>query len=62
MIARTPNQHENNFPNKVKASQEQILGSEGRNESKRAGQWESQSRIWIGKLRIWVKTFKMEKL
>lgn len=45
MIARTPNQHENNFHNKVKASQEQILGSEGRNESKRAGQWESQSRI-----------------
>ena len=37
MIARTPNQHENNFPNKVKASQEQMLGSEGRNESKRAG-------------------------
>ena len=30
--------------------------------SKRAGLWESQSEIWVGKLTIWVRSFEIEKL
>ena len=50
------------FPNGGKAVVEQILASEVRNKSKRAGQWESQSMIWVGKLTIWVRSFEKEKL
>ena len=38
------------FPNGGKAIVEQILVSEERKKSKRAGLWESQSGIWLGKL------------
>ena len=37
------------FPNGGKAIVEQILASEERNKSKRAGLWESQSGIRVGK-------------
>ena len=37
------------FANGGKAIVEQILASEVRNKSKRAGPWESQSGIWVGK-------------
>ena len=50
------------FPNGVKTIVEQILMSEERNESKRAGLWGSQSGIWVGKLTIWVRLFEIEKL
>ena len=40
-------------PNERKAIVEQILASEEINNSKRAGMWESQSGIWVGKLTIW---------
>ena len=30
-----------------------------RNKPKRAGLWESQSRIWVGKLTIWVRLFEI---
>ena len=50
------------FPNGGKAIVEQILASEERNKSKRAGLWESQSGIWVGKLTIWVRSFEVEKL
>ena len=33
-----------------------------RNKSKRAGLWESQSGIQVGKLTIWVRSFEIEKL
>ena len=36
------------FPNGGKAIAEQILASEEINKSKRAGLWESRSRIWVG--------------
>ena len=41
---------------------EQILVSEERKKSKRAGLWESQSGIRVGKLIIWVRSFEVEKL
>ena len=50
------------FPNGGKAIVEQILASEERNKSKRAGLWESQSGIRAGKLTIWVRSFEIEKL
>ena len=50
------------FPNGGKAIVEQILASEERNKSKRAGLWESQSGIQVGKLTIWVRSFETEKL
>ena len=50
------------FPNGGKAIVEQILASEDRNKSKRAGLWESQSGIQVGKLTIWVRSFEIEKL
>ena len=50
------------FPNGRKAIVEQILASEERNKSKRAGLWESQSGIRVGKLTIWVRSFEIEKL
>ena len=43
------------FPNGGKVIVEQILASEERNKSKRAGLWEPQSGIWVGKLTIWVR-------
>ena len=50
------------FPNGGKAIVKQILASEERNKSKRAGRWESQSGIRVGKLTIWVRSFEIEKL
>ena len=50
------------FPNGKQAILKQILESDKINKSKRAGLWESQSRIWVGKLTIWVMSFEMEKL
>ena len=50
------------FPNGGKAIAEQILVSEEINRSKRAGLWESQSGIPVGKLTIWVKPFEIQKL
>ena len=50
------------FPNGGKAIVEQILASEDRNKSKRAGLWESQSGIQVGKLTIWVRSFEIEKV
>ena len=50
------------FPNGGKAIVEQILASEDRNKSKRAGLWESQSGFQVGKLTIWVRSFEIEKL
>ena len=50
------------FPNGRKAIVEQILASEEINKSKRAGLWESQSGIRVGKLTIWVRSFEIEKL
>ena len=50
------------FPNGGKAIVEQILASEERKKSKRAGPWESQSGIRVGKLTIWVRSFEIEKL
>ena len=44
-----------------KASVEQTLASEEINKSKRAGLWESQSGIQVGKLTIWIMSFEMEK-
>ena len=50
------------FPTGEKATAEQILESEEINKSKRAGQWKSLSRIRVGKLTIWVRTFETEQL
>ena len=50
------------FPNGGKAIVEQILASEERNKSKRAGLWESQSGIRVGKLTIWVRSFEIVSL
>ena len=50
------------FPNGGRAIAEQILVAEERNKSKRAGLWEPQSGIWVGKLAIGVRSFKIEKL
>ena len=50
------------FPNIGKAIVEQILASEERSKSKRAGYWEPQSRIQVGKLTIWVRLYEIEKI
>ena len=50
------------FPNGGKAIAEQILASEERNKSERAGLWESNSGIQVGKLTMWVRSFEIEKL
>ena len=50
------------FSNGVEAIVEQILASEVGNKSKRAGLWEPQSGIRVGKLTIWVRSFEKEKL
>ena len=50
------------FPNGGKAIVEQTLASEEINKSKRAGLWESQSEISLGKLAIKVRSFEIEKL
>ena len=50
------------FPNGGKAIVEQILASEERNKSKKAGLWESQYGICVGKLNVWVRSFEIEKL
>ena len=50
------------FPNGGKATVEQILESEERKKSKRAGLWEPLSGIWVGKLIAWVRSFEIEKL
>ena len=47
------------FPNGRKAMVEHSIR---RNKSKRAGLWESQSGIRVGKLTIWVRLFDIEKL
>ena len=47
------------FPNGGKAFAEKIIASEQRNKSKRAGLWESQSGIRIGKLTIWARSFEI---
>ena len=47
------------FPNRGKAIAEQILMSGEINKSKRAGLWESQSGIQVGKLTIWVRSFEI---
>ena len=52
-----PNQHENS--NKL---YNEMLSSQEINKSKRAGVWQSQSGIPVGKLTIWAKLFEMEKL
>ena len=49
------------FPNEEKSIVEQMLVSDDRNRSKRAGLWESQSGIRVGKLTIWVRLFKIIK-
>ena len=51
------------FPNNGgKAIVEQILAPEEINKYKRAGLWESQSGIRVGKQTIWVRSFETEKL
>ena len=50
------------FLNGRKAIVEQILTSEEINKPKKAGLWESQSGIRIGKLTISVRLFGIEKL
>ena len=50
------------FSNREKAIVGQILLSEERNKYKRAGLWELQSEIQVGKLTIWVRSFEIEKL
>ena len=49
-------------PNGWKTTEEQILTWEEMNKSKRAGLWESQSGMWVGKLAISVRSFEIEKL
>ena len=48
------------FPIGGKAIVEQLLASEEIKKSKRAGLWESQSAIQVGKLTIWVKSFEVK--
>ena len=50
------------FPNGRKATVEQILAYEERKKCKREWLWESQSRIQVGKLTIWLRLFETEKL
>ena len=47
------------FSNGGKSIEEQILASEAIKKSKRAGLWESQSGIPVGKLTIWVRSFEI---
>ena len=49
------------FSNGRKVIVEQILASEEMNKSKRARLWESQSRICVGKVTIWVSSFEIAK-
>ena len=60
MITKTTTWSE--FPNGEKAIAEKIIASEQQNKSKRAGFWESQSEILVGKLPTWVMSFEIEKL
>ena len=48
------------FPNGGNAIVEQMLASEEKNKSKRAGLWESES--GAGRLTIWVRSFEMWNL
>ena len=48
------------FPSGGKAIVEQILVSEERSKSKRAGLWEAQSGIGVEKLTIWVSSFQID--
>ena len=50
------------FPSGGKAIVEEIPVSEERNKSKRAGPWESQSRMQGGKLTIWVRSLEIDIL
>ena len=50
------------FSNGGKAIVKQVLESDDRNKFRRAGLWESQSGLWVGKLTIWVRSFETEKL
>ena len=50
------------FQNGRKAIVEPILAPEERNKSRRAGLWESQSGIWVGKLIIWVRSFEIRNI
>ena len=50
------------FPKSGKAIVEQIPASEEKNKSKKAGLWELQSGIVVGKLTIYVRSFEIEKL
>ena len=50
------------FLNVEKAIVEQMLASEEKNKSKRAGLWESQSGIRVGKLTSYIRLFEIEKL
>ena len=50
------------FPDGGKAIVEQILASQEINKSKRAGLWDQQSGMRVGKLTIWVRSFEIEKL
>ena len=54
------NWHSNMIKNGGKAIVEQILTSKGNNKSKRAGIWESQPGIQVGKLNIWVRSFETQ--
>ena len=50
------------FPSGGKAIVEEILVSEERNKSKRAGPWESQYGMQGGKLTIWVRSLERDIL
>ena len=50
------------FSNGGKAIVEQILASEEKNKSKRAGLWKSKLGNRVGKLIIWVTSFETEKI
>ena len=49
-------------PNGGKAIVEQILAPQERNKSKWAGLWESQFKIRVEKLTIWVNSFEIIKI
>ena len=63
-----PNQHENSqklcdetgHPVLIKAIVDQTLASEEINKSKRAGLWEPQWVIRVGKLIIWERSFEIK--
>ena len=50
------------FPNGGKVIVEQLLTSEEKNKSKKAGLWESYSGIQVGKWTIWVRSLEIDKL